>query len=357
MIRPILYVDLPGIIYAIDRKAHAKNGNFARFVCLPKEESYNALSRIIKTLIPFHPDVRTWICEDHWRIYGLAQARQRSEGSIWDLSYVVDLTDSQEESTGVMYELLEYMVDAAAQHGVHRIFAKIDDDAPEMEIFANAYFQRYAREITYCLPEIGDVHVPNDIQLRKWNKHDDWGLLRLYNAVTPSRVQIAEHVTLSEEYARLKCPQNHSLLSRITHSSGEVYVYDLGVRLGGWLHIERGHAQSPHKLSLMVHPENSNLTAPLLQVGLTLLQKGEKRPVICEVREYEGHIISTLESHGFEPLRANALLVRHLTIRAMRRHFVPAVDQNVMYGIKGFGTVNTHLYRGDKYTYATTNNE
>ena len=33
MIRPVLYVDLPGIIYAIDRRARNKQHEFANFVC------------------------------------------------------------------------------------------------------------------------------------------------------------------------------------------------------------------------------------------------------------------------------------------------------------------------------------
>ena len=33
MIRPVLYVDLPGIIYSIDRRARNKQHEFANFVC------------------------------------------------------------------------------------------------------------------------------------------------------------------------------------------------------------------------------------------------------------------------------------------------------------------------------------
>ncbi len=33
MIRPVLYVDLPGIIYSIDRRARSKQNEYANFVC------------------------------------------------------------------------------------------------------------------------------------------------------------------------------------------------------------------------------------------------------------------------------------------------------------------------------------
>jgi hypothetical protein len=38
MIRPVLYVDLPGIIYALDRRARMAGRSFATFLCAPDYE-------------------------------------------------------------------------------------------------------------------------------------------------------------------------------------------------------------------------------------------------------------------------------------------------------------------------------
>ena len=37
-----------------------------------------------------------------------------------------------------------------------------------------------------------------DVPLRRWHRHDAWGLLRLYDACTPERVQLAERLTSEE---------------------------------------------------------------------------------------------------------------------------------------------------------------
>jgi len=78
MIRPVLNVDLPGIVHALDRRARAKQGEFANFVVAPDiEEPRSPLAALLSALLPITPHAYTWICEDHWRLLGLAQARRR----------------------------------------------------------------------------------------------------------------------------------------------------------------------------------------------------------------------------------------------------------------------------------------
>ncbi len=44
----------------------------------------------------------------------------------------------------------------------------------------------------------GDEVIRPDVPLRRWHQHDAWGLLRLYDACTPKRVQLAEGLTNDE---------------------------------------------------------------------------------------------------------------------------------------------------------------
>ena len=63
MIRPVLYVDLPGIIYSIDRRARSKQHEFANFVCwLEPVENRAPLPPILRNIFPVNPTSRTWIC-------------------------------------------------------------------------------------------------------------------------------------------------------------------------------------------------------------------------------------------------------------------------------------------------------
>ena len=361
MIRPVLYVDLPGIIYAIDRRARARNSEFAHFICTPDaEEPHASLTTLLGSLFPINPTALTWLCEDHWRILGVAQARRRASGCAWDLSYLASLPNHSGDGppdSDVLMELLEYVVNAAITHGVQRVFAKVEEDSDDLELFMRCSFQRYAHELTFCLPPNASTQIaapPDDLPLRRWHRHDQWGLLRLYTANAPHMVQVAEMVD-SNEYTSLRVGQLHRWEIPLLPAREQGFVYDLGVRLGGWVQVRRGSGPHPHQVSLMVHPDNTDLATPLLRFALSLLgEGGDARPVYCQVREYEGAVVSALRDSGFEHVATRALLVRHLTLRAMQRRFVSALEQRVAYGVKGLGTAHT---RYQSHAQPTTNPE
>lgn len=243
----------------------------------------------------------------------------------------------------MLLELLEYVVNAAITHGVQRVFAKVEEDTDDLELFMRCSFQRYAHELTFCLPPEAPIKAPPEqLTLRHWHRHDQWGLLRLYSANAPHMVQVAENFD-SNEYTGLRVGHTHRWQLPLLPAREQGFVYDLGVRLGGWVQVRRGYGPHPHQVSLMVHPDNTDLATPLLRFALSLLgEGGDARPVYCQVREYEGAVVSALRDSGFEHVATRALLVRHLTIRAMQRRFVSALEQRVAYGVKGLGTAHTH---------------
>jgi hypothetical protein len=364
VIRPILYVNLPAVVYALDRRARARHGEFATFICAPDlEEPRSGLSAFLNALILINPNALTWICEDRWRLLGLAQARRRGHASAWDLNYLAALTPAQGQpgpgSDDVLAELLQYTLNAAITRGVQRVFARVEDESRELEMFGRAGFQRYAREVSYWLPELAsaapaeepDQHHGDDAPpLRGWHRHDDWGLLRLYAAMTPHRVQIAECLEGTEFL------QTHTAGGRMDPLSifgppSEAYVYDRGVRLAGWLRLRHGRGAQPHQLWLMAHPEDAELAGPLLRFGLRQLAAAQPRPVLCQVREYDGATINALRAAGFEHRGTRALLVRHMMLRALRP--APALEvTRVAYGVKGLGPAQSHMDRGEETIYA-----
>jgi N-acetylglutamate synthase-like GNAT family acetyltransferase len=348
MIRPVLYVDLPGIIYSIDRRARNRQHEFANFVCwLEPEENRLLLPPILRNIFPLNPASRTWICEDHWRILGFAQVRERPSRTMWEISYLASMVQRNISGDDVLAALLEYMIEMAANHGILRVFARVEDEIPEQELFQRAGFQRYARELTYVYdPEVGSQFMasttssPSLPSLRRWNRHHVWGLHQLYRSVTPQRVQMAEMLENSEEFAKLHVGSLRSLPFALSQGN-ENYVCDVGVRLGGWLRLSRGHGSAPHQLFLIVHPEHSELAEPLLRFGIRRLQEHSVRRIYCQVREYESFVIAALRNSGFEHTSTRAMLVRHIALLAMRHRTVPALEQRVVYGVKGLGTVNS----------------
>lgn len=341
MIRPVLYVDLPGIIYSIDRRARSRQHEFANFVCwLDPVENRVSRPPLLRNIFPVNPASRTWICEDHWRILGFAQVRERPSRITWDISYLASMVHSNVSSDEVLSALLDYMLEIAAGHAILRIFAKVEDEVPELELFQKAGFQRYARQLTYVF-EPGSVQGDfNPPTLRRWNRHFAWGLHQLYRASTPQRVQMAEMLDSSEELAKLYVGSLRPLPPALS-GGDETYVCDVGVRLGAWLRLCRGHGSAPHQLSMMVHPEHADLADPILRFGTRRLREGGARPIYCQVREYESSVINALRSGGYEQTSTRALLVRHIALLATNPRAVPALEQRVAYGVKGLGTVNS----------------
>lgn len=344
MIRPVLYVDLPGIIYAIDRRTRSKQHDFANFVCWQEAaENRMLLPRALKNIFPVNPASRTWICEDHWRLLGFAQVRERLARKAWDMSYLASMANRDTPGDEILSALLEYVLGAAPTHGILRVFAKVEDELPEMELFHKVSFQRYARELTHMLDpdRVAALKDPGNLSsLQRWHPHHVWGLHQLCRAVTPQRVQMAEMLDNSEECAKLHVGSLRPLPSFLSQGD-ESYVCDVGVRLGAWLRICRGHGSAPHQLFLIVHPEHAELAEPLLQFGAHRLLEGSVRPISCQVREYETFVIDALRASGFEHTLTRVLLVRHIALLAISPRGVPALEQRVAYGVKGLGTVNS----------------
>jgi hypothetical protein len=350
-------VDLPGIIYAINNRTRSKQQQeLARFVCwLEPVESALQPQPILRNILPLHPAARTWICEDHWRILGFAQVRERPAHTAWDLAYLAAMSDRGNEgdlhlaSDDVLKALLEYMLEMAAGHGILRVFTKVEDDIPEIELFQRAGFQRYARELTYVYDPQNQASgsgtalaspSPELPSLRRWSRHHAWGLYQLYRTVTPQRVLTAERVEDSEEFARLHVGSLQPRPSFFAKKS-ENYVCDVGVRIGAWLRLYWGHGSVPHRVSLFIHPEHADLAEPLLRFGVRRLLEADVRRIYCLVREYDSFVITALRDSGFEHTFTRALLVRHVALLATRQSTVPLLEQRAVYGLKGLGTVSS----------------
>jgi hypothetical protein len=330
------------------------------------QESRSPIAAFLHATRIITPHAYTWICEDRWRLLGVAQAVPRPGGRAWDLACLAALTpppDQPANSTpaDILFALAQYALNTAIQRGVHRFFVRVEDDRPENEIFSKLGFQRYARELTYVLPNAacGLTRSANEredgrveIHVRPWNRHDAWGLLQLYDALTPHRVRIAESLT-NDELLHTRAGGGRTWHLPLLEPPSDAYVYDKGVRLGGWLRLRHGRGSQPHQLCLMAHPDDPESAPALVRFGLRLLAGEADRPVVCAIREYEGAAIDALRAAGFEHADTHALLVRHLTMQALRKREVAVLEPRVVYGVKGLGQIPSRLSEGETTHYAT----
>lgn len=387
-------MDLPAIVHALDGRARARNGEFADFVAAPEvEEPRSGLTALLSALLPIAPEARTWICEDHWRLLGLAQARKRPGAQAWDLAYLAAMPAPNGlaplvSPDDVLRELLQFALDAAVRAGVQRFFARVEEDRPELGIFGKLGFQRYACELAYWLPsataglaalgvdeplaeetdassthprllrlieEVPFLRAPTPVEpevpLRPWQRHDAWGLLRLYDASTPKRVQLAEGLT-SDELVHTRAAGGRTWRVPLLEPAAQAYVHDHGARLGGWMRLRYGRGSLPHVLSLMAHPDDDGVALALVRTGLRLLAHEKPRPILCQVREYETDVVKALRLAGFEHTATHALLIRHMTARALWKRELAVSEPRVVYGVKGLGAAPSRLSEGEKTYYA-----
>src|SRR5256884_9165007 len=90
-----------------------------------------SLCHVSWNIFPINTASRTWICEDHWRILGFAQVRERPSRVTWDLAYLASMVNGNVSSDEVLTALLDYMLQPASTHALLRIFPRVHAEIPE----------------------------------------------------------------------------------------------------------------------------------------------------------------------------------------------------------------------------------
>lgn len=409
MIRPVLNVNLPGMIRAFDRRARMRQGEFANFVVAPDDdEPRSGLAAIATALLPITPNAHTWLAEDRWRLQGVAQARVRPGGQAWDLAYLANIIappeqDASASQDDILQALLQTALNTGLTYGAQRFFARVEDERPELELFGKLGFQRYARESTWVLPNaaqglraLAGAGIPAEqrnetldaeraadeasrpeprearggrglalrlppalarpqalaaaqaeIRLRRWARRDAWSLLRLYDACTPRRVQVAESLTV-DELTHTRAGGGRTWYVPMLEPSTAAFVHDEGALMGGWLRLRQGRGAQPHQVTLLAHPDSQPVACALLAFALRVFAADDTRAIVCLARDYETATIEALRAAGFERVGSHALLVRHLMARVAWNHEVSAFDPRIVYGVKGLGTAQSRLSEGGR---------
>lgn len=423
-IRPVLNVNLPGMVRAFDERARARGSEYANFVIAPSvDEPRSGLSAILTALLPITPHAHTWLAEDRWRLLGVAQTRTRPGRQAWDLAYLASVAPQAGQPApaspdDIVKDLLQYALNAAIFAGAQRVFARVEDERPELEAFGKLGFQRYARESTWMVESaaaalaalngagparraqndtVGDAgdaddaggegqllveepvavgaqsspservghrlmtrlsppltrapieEISAETQLRRWNRRDGWSLLRLYDACTPRRVQLAEGLTV-DDLMYTRAGGGRTWYVPMLEPATAAFVHDEGPLMGGWLRLRQGRGAEPHQLTLLAPPESPEVARALFKFGLRVFAAEDARPVLCLARDYESVTGDVLRLAGFERVNSHALLVRLLGEQVLWKQKALAFDSRLVYGVKGLGTSRSHLNEGGKDT-------
>jgi len=274
----------------------------------------------------FSPNVYTCVLsevEGGRRREGFAQMREGRP--VAEVVYLAPALSADEEAPAIWRRLLAYLSAEAGRRGIQRLFARLPEDGPEVEAFQQVGFSIYAREDIFRLaraerPSRSDrmkefqriIPSIKGLAMRRQRPADEWGLQQLYAAVAPRSVRQNEGLGCREDRRRPRL---------------EGYVLEEGGEIVGYLGIGRG--QLGHRLRVLLHPSAFERADGLIEYGLSLLAEYPPRPIYCSVRRYQGGLRGALEARGFQLFASQAVLVKHIAVRAEKPvvKLVPALEK------------------------------
>jgi hypothetical protein len=270
-------------------------------------------SALLTRILPTMPTITTYLLdmEDETGHHcGLIQMRTRPDRPEQDVIFLAPSLEHGNGSHAVWQRLLTYVSVRAGEYGYHRVYGRLVQGSDEAQIFRNVGFSAYAEEEIYRLDieKFPALTYPS-LNLRKQTTADSWSLQRLYAAVTPRTVQIAEGL------AQGQWQLNARFAGGRERRAG--YVWEREGEILAALHIRFG--KSGNALRCLIHPDVDDQIDALIETGLQVIQKAQPKldkPIFSNIRTYQAEMGTILQEYGFEKVTTQAVMVKHNTVRA-----------------------------------------
>jgi hypothetical protein len=256
---------------------------------------------------------RGWVAEHDGRLTGLAVARPRAGGLVWDVANL----HARPGEDNVAADLLEQVAVSAGSHAARRVFLEVPTGGRGQDVARRAAFERFISSELYVLSPGAKIERTDLFEARPRLRADEQTLFQLYNAAVPAPVRAAEAMTL-EEWGALY-PGRKRWQPSFT-GSRQQFVWELGTSMVGWLEITFG--QRSQFMELLVHPRYEDAADRLLRYAL--LQASPKAPVYVAVREYQPYLATALQRAGFRLSAQHELFVKLLAVRVPQPRLVTA---------------------------------
>lgn len=280
------------------------------------------LATLVSNLFPATPGVTTYILSNGEAMQSLVQARVRPGRPEQEVIFLSPTLAKGNGTSAIWQRLLNHLCMEAGRKGYQRIYARLKSDSDEANIFKHVGFSSYTEEQIFRLDE--DTMRSNrqsEINIRRQTPADSWSLQRLYAAVTPQAVQVAEGLAQGQWQIH-----NYPLADQ-GHRYG--YVWENEGEILAVLNIHSG--KNGHWFRMMIHPETHDQVADLCAAGLNILPNPKNKPIYCSLRTYQSELAARINEHGFEPFAQQQLMVKHNTVRArdLFSQFLPVFDRGV----------------------------
>jgi hypothetical protein len=253
----------------------------------PENRRPTTLDLLSEALLPRAGRARVGVAEDRGRPLAYVLVQPRSSGLVWD---VERLAVSGDADVGV--QLVRWACDEVLGRQGRRVFLETPESGAGSEVASRSGFELCTRGAMYVRPAAETPFDKGDaVPARPRLRSDEMGLFQLYNAVVPAPVRAAEALDY-EEWAALH-RGNKRWAPSLT--GAQDYVWEMGSRLVGWMHIVYG--DRAQFLTLLIHPQADAMAERMLRDALG--QLSTKVPVLVDAREYQGSVVGGLQQLGF----------------------------------------------------------
>ena len=256
---------------------------------------------------------RTWVAEANGRIAGLATARPRAGGLVWDVVHL----HAEQEADSVGADLLEHVAACAGSRAARRVFFETPTGGRGLDVARRAAFERFTSSELFVLAPGFKGERTDVFEARPRLRADEQTLFQLYMASVPAPVRAAEAMTL-EEWGALY-PGRKRWQPSFT-GARQQYVWELGTSMVGWMELTFG--QRSQYIELLVNPRYEDAVDRLVRYAL--LQVSPKAPVYFLAREYQPSLAVALQRTGFRLAAQHELFVKLLAARVREPRLVTA---------------------------------
>ena len=256
---------------------------------------------------------RSLVAEQDGRIAGLAVARPRAGGLVWDVVHL----HAEPDADSVAADLLEQVAARAGSHAARRVFLETPSRGRGQDVARRAAFERFISSELYMLAPGFKLERTDLFEARPRLRADEQTLFQLYMTSVPAPVRAAEAMTL-EEWGALY-PGRKRWQPTFT-GSRQQYVWELGTSVVGWMEVTFG--QRSQFMEFLVNPRYEDAADRLVRYAL--LQVSPKAPVYVVAREYQVALASGLERVGFRKVAEHELFVKLLAARVREPRLVTA---------------------------------
>lgn len=253
------------------------------------------LERALEQWFSFATGRHTFISVKGATLRGLVSARKRGSKAAWEIDYVIDATDGDED---VLVSLLDRVAEGAARAGAEKVFLRVAWDSKVVRGACATGFSVYLKERLLAATGPREAGVAQEpAPLRRWGRADAYGTYRLYNIWTPEPVRRAEAATFREWQASRE---------RIAPKGTQQRVVELEGRIAGWLRTAA--AGETGRFDAMAEPAHEALLDTLIDAALERL--GEQSQLYTLVPDFAPGLRERLLRRGFEEQEEYAVLAR-----------------------------------------------